>query len=748
MANNLRFQVVEEAFKKRAMEVKVPTERPSEYFGKYVFTRQKMYKYLPKDVYDKMIDVMDNGARLDRGIADAVAAGMKQWATEMGATHYTHWFQPLTEGTAEKHDAFVEHDGKGGMIEKFSGKLLVQQEPDASSFPNGGIRNTFEARGYSAWDPTSPVFIIDDTLCIPTIFIAYTGEALDYKAPLLRALHAVDQAATEVCRYFYDDVQKVKVNLGWEQEYFLVDEGLYSARPDLLMTGRTLMGHESAKNQQMDDHYFGTIPDRVQAFMKDLEIQALELAIPVKTRHNEVAPNQFELAPIFEECNLAVDHNMLLMSLMKRVARNHGFRVLLHEKPFAGINGSGKHNNWSLTAIRHNTNSQLCCGAAVPTLLHAPGTTPEENLRFVVFIVETLMAVYRHNGLLKASIMSATNAHRLGGNEAPPSIISSFLGTQLTELLNHIETSDTNELFNLAGKQGMEIDIPQIPDLIVDNTDRNRTSPFAFTGNRFEFRAPGSSVNCASAMIALNAAMAEALTSFKERVDAKIDAGENKVAAILEVLKADIKTCKPIRFDGNGYSEEWVLEAARRGLDVEKSCPVIFEHYLDESSIRMFESTKVMTAKELAARNEVKWEMYVKTVQIEARVLGDMAMNHIIPVSTHYQSQLIKNVQGMNDIFSSALFSTEKASRLSARNLKLIEEIAERTETIERLVEELTDARRVANRIQDIHQRAIAYHDTVCPKMELIRDETDHLEMIVEDGLWTLPKYRELLFIR
>jgi len=748
MANNLRFQVVEEAFKKRAMEVKVPTERPSEYFGKYVFTRQKMYKYLPKDVYDKMIDVMDNGARLDRGIADAVAAGMKQWATEMGATHYTHWFQPLTEGTAEKHDAFVEHDGKGGMIEKFSGKLLVQQEPDASSFPNGGIRNTFEARGYSAWDPTSPVFIIDDTLCIPTIFIAYTGEALDYKAPLLRALHAVDQAATEVCRYFYDDVQKVKVNLGWEQEYFLVDEGLYSARPDLLMTGRTLMGHESAKNQQMDDHYFGTIPDRVQAFMKDLEIQALELAIPVKTRHNEVAPNQFELAPIFEECNLAVDHNMLLMSLMKRVARNHGFRVLLHEKPFAGINGSGKHNNWSLTAIRHNTNSQLCCGAAVPTLLHAPGTTPEENLRFVVFIVETLMAVYRHNGLLKASIMSATNAHRLGGNEAPPSIISSFLGTQLTELLNHIETSDTNELFNLAGKQGMEIDIPQIPDLIVDNTDRNRTSPFAFTGNRFEFRAPGSSVNCASAMIALNAAMAEALTSFKERVDAKIDAGENKVAAILEVLKADIKTCKPIRFDGNGYSEEWVLEAARRGLDVEKSCPVIFEHYLDESSIRMFESTKVMTAKELAARNEVKWEMYVKTVQIEARVLGDMAMNHIIPVSTHYQSQLIKNVQGMNDIFSSALFSTEKASRLSARNLKLIEEIAERTETIERLVEELTDARRVANRIQDIHQRAIAYHDTVCPKMELIRNETDHLEMIVEDGLWTLPKYRELLFIR
>ena len=730
MANNLRFQVVEEAFKKHALDVKAPSERPSEYFGKYVFNKEKMYRYLPKNVYDKMIDVIDNGASLDRSIADAVADGMKKWALEMGVTHYTHWFQPLTEGTAEKHDAFVEHDGKGGMIEKFSGKLLVQQEPDASSFPNGGIRNTFEARGYSAWDPTSPVFIIDDTLCIPTIFIAYTGEALDYKAPLLRALHAVGKAAKDVCQYFYDDVTKVQVNLGWEQEYFLVDEGLYSARPDLLMTGRTLMGHESAKNQQMDDHYFGTIPDRVQAFMKDLEIQSLELAIPVKTRHNEVAPNQFELAPIFEECNLAVDHNMLLMSLMKKVARKHGFRVLLHEKPFDGINGSGKHNNWSLSADNG-------------VLLHAPGKTPEENLRFVTFIVETLMAVYKHNGLLKASIMSATNAHRLGGNEAPPAIISSFLGTQLTELLTHIEESETNELFNLKGKQGMEIDIPQIPDLIVDNTDRNRTSPFAFTGNRFEFRAPGSSVNCASAMIALNAAMAEALTSFKKRVDAKIAQGQEKILAILEVLKDDVKTCKPIRFDGNGYSEEWVKEAAKRGLDVEKSCPVIFEHYLDESSIKMFESTKVMNKKELEARNEVKWETYVKTVQIEARVFGDLAMNHIIPVATHYQSKLIKNVQGMKEVFTQ-----ERAERLSSRNMKLIEEIAERTEKIEQLVEDLTEARRVANRIEDIHQRAIAYHDTVCPHMEAIRKEIDKLELIVEDGLWTLPKYRELLFIR
>ena len=748
MATNLRFQVVEEAFKKRPLEIEAPKQRPSEYFGKYVFNREKMYKYLPKDVYEKLIDVIDNGARLDRSIADAVAAGMKQWAQEMGVTHYTHWFQPLTEGTAEKHDAFVEHDGKGGMMEAFSGKLLVQQEPDASSFPNGGIRNTFEARGYSAWDPTSPVFIIDDTLCIPTIFIAYTGEALDYKAPLLRALHAVDKAATDVCSLFYDNVTKVQVNLGWEQEYFLVDEGLYSARPDLMLTGRTLMGHESAKNQQMDDHYFGTIPDRVQAFMKDLEIQALELAIPCKTRHNEVAPNQFELAPIFEECNLAVDHNMLLMSLMKKVARKHGFRVLLHEKPFDGINGSGKHNNWSLTADNG-------------TLLHAPGkadaNNPEaaanETLRFVTFIVETLMAVYKHNGLLKASIMSATNAHRLGGNEAPPAIISSFLGKYVSELLDNIE--QTSHLAPRTSHLAREMDIPQIPDIIIDNTDRNRTSPFAFTGNRFEFRAPGSSINCASAMIALNTAVAEALTSFKRRVDERMAEyavrpefalGEGHTAkyhAIIDVLREDIKTCKPVRFDGNGYSDEWVQEAARRGLDVEKSCPVIFEHYLDDASVRLFEGTNVMTRKELEARNEVKWEMYVKTVQIEARVLGDLAMNHIIPVSTHYQSQLIKNVQGMKSVFSD-----DKAERLSARNMKLIEEIAERTERIEQLVEELTEARRVANRIQDIHQRAIAYHDTVCPHMQAIRSEADHLEMIVEDGLWTLPKYRELLFIR
>ena len=727
---NLRFQVVEEAFKKKPLEVEAPKERPYEYFGKYVFNREKMYKYLPKDVYEKLVDVIDNGARLDRSIADAVAAGIKQWAVENGVTHYTHWFQPLTEGTAEKHDSFIEHDFKGGMVEEFSGKLLVQQEPDASSFPSGGIRNTFEARGYSAWDPTSPVFIIDDTLCIPTIFISYTGEALDYKAPLLRTLHAVNVAATEVCKYFYDDVKKVQSNLGWEQEYFLVDEGLYSTRPDLLLTGRTLMGHDSAKNQQMEDHYFGTIPDRVQAFMKDLEIRALELGIPCKTRHNEVAPNQFELAPIFEETNLAVDHNMLLMSLMKKVARKHGFRALLHEKPFAGINGSGKHNNWSLSTD-------------TGVLLHAPGKTPEDNLRFVTFIVETLMGVYRHNGLLKASIMSATNAHRLGANEAPPAIISSFLGKQLTELLDHIEASDNETLFSMAGKQGMKMDIPEIPELLIDNTDRNRTSPFAFTGNRFEFRAVGSEANCASAMTALNAAVAEALANFKKRVDAEIAAGKDQTSAIIDVLRQDIKTCKPIRFDGNGYSDEWVEEATKRGLDVEKSCPVIFERYLDESSVKMFEDLGIMTRKELEARNEVKWETYTKKIQIEARVMGDLSMNHIIPIATHYQSMLVKNVLNMRSIYPA-----DKADKLSERNLKLIEEIAERTQTIERGVEDLINARKVANKICCEHKKAIAYHDTVAPKMEEIRYQIDKLELIVEDDLWTLPKYRELLFIR
>ncbi|MCI6701788.1 MAG: glutamine synthetase III [Prevotella sp.] len=727
---HLRFKVVEKAFSKKPVKAETPATRPAELFGKYVFNREKMKRYLSQEVFAKLMDVIDNGTRLDRDIANAVAEGMRQWAVDNGVTHYTHWFQPLNEGTAEKHDSFFSIDKQGCPMEEFSGKLLVQQEPDASSFPNGGIRNTFEARGYTAWDPTSPVFIIDDTLCIPTVFIAYTGEALDYKAPLLKSLRAVNHAATEVSRFFYPEVKRVRCNLGWEQEYFLVDEDLFSARPDLMLTGRTLMGHDSAKNQQMDDHYFGTIPERVQAFMKELEIRALELSIPVKTRHNEVAPNQFELAPIFEEANLAVDHNMLIMSLMKKVARRHGFRVLLHEKPFAGINGSGKHNNWSLSTD-------------TGVLLHAPGKTAEDNLRFVVFVVETLMGVYRHNGLLKASIMSATNAQRLGGNEAPPTIISSFLGKQLSELLEHIEKADKDDLFTMTGKQGMKIDIPTIPELMVDNTDRNRTSPFAFIGNRFEFRAVGSEANSASAMIALNTSVAEALTSFKQRVDNLTAQGIELTSAIVDVVRTDIRTCQPIHFDGNGYDEEWTAEAKRRGLDVETSCPLIFDRYLDEDSITMFERMGVMNRKELEARNDVKWETYTKRVQIEARVMGDMSMNHIVPVATQYQSVLAENVKNMYEVFEK-----EEAHLLTERNKKLIKEIAQRTQAIETGVEELTQARKVANKIESNREKAIAYHDHVVPKMDEIRRQIDKLELIVSDEWWTLPKYRELLFIK
>lgn len=727
--SELRFNVVEKAFQAKPKEVKAPSTCASGYFAKYVFNREKMFKYLPTEVYHKLVDAMDHGAALDREAADQVAEGMKRWAKEMGATHYTHWFQPLTEGTAEKHDAFVEYDGKGGMVEEFSGKLLVQQEPDASSFPNGGIRNTFEARGYSAWDPSSPVFVVDDTLCIPTVFIAYTGEALDYKAPLLKALRAVDKAAVEVCHYFDPNVKKVCAYLGWEQEYFLVDEGLYAARPDLLLTGRTLMGHEASKNQQLEDHYFGAIPTRVAAFMKDLEIQALELGIPVKTRHNEVAPNQFELAPIFEECNLAVDHNMLIMSLMRKVARNHGFRVLLHEKPFKGVNGSGKHNNWSL-------------GTDTGVLLMAPGKTSEENLRFITFVVNTLMAVYRHNGLLKASIMSATNAHRLGANEAPPAIISSFLGSQLSKVLDHMEESSTDELVTLGGKHGMKLDIPQIPELLIDNTDRNRTSPFAFTGNRFEFRAVGSEANCASAMIALNIAVAEQLTVFKQDVDALIEAGEAKVSAIIQVIRKYIKECKPIRFDGNGYSEEWKQEAQKRGLDCETSCPLIFDNYLAAESIRMFENMGVMTRKELEARNEVKWETYAKKIQIESRVLGDLVMNHIVPVAIEYQTKLLDNVCKMKALLG------EEAMSLSAENMAIIRKIAAHTSYIKEHVDAMVEARKVANKCLSERDKAIAYHDTIAPMLEQIRYHIDKLELIVDDQMWTLPKYRELLFIR
>ena len=729
MAARLRFKVVDEAFKRAPVYVEQPAERPSEYFGKNVFNRQKMAKYLPTEVYEKMCDVIDNGAPFDRTIADAVAQGIKTWAIENGVTHYTHWFQPLTEGTAQKHDGFVEHDGKGGMVEEFEGKLLVQQEPDASSFPSGGIRSTFEARGYSAWDPTSPVFIIGDTLLIPTIFISYTGEALDYKVPLKKALHAVDKAATAVAQYFYPDVKKVISNLGWEQEYFLVDESLFAARPDLVMTGRTLMGHDSAKNQQMDDHYFGSIPARVEEFMKDIEIQALQLGIPCKTRHNEVAPNQFELAPIFEETNLAVDHNMLMMAIMKRVARKHGFRCLLHEKPFKGVNGSGKHENWSLA-----TDTGI--------LLHAPGKTAMDNLRFVTFIVETLKAVYDHNGLLKASIMSATNAHRLGANEAPPAIISSFLGKTVTDLLEHVEKADDDNL-SMAGKKAFKLDLPSIPELLIDNTDRNRTSPFAFTGNRFEFRAVGSEANCASAMLMLNSAVAEALMDFKTRVDALIEKGEAKEAAILKVVREDIKHVKPIIFNGNGYSDEWKEEAAKRGLDCETSAPIVFDNYLKEESVRMFEKTNVMTRFELEARNEIKWETYTKKIQIESRIFGDLCLNHIIPVVTRYQSVLIDNVHKVRDIFPA-----DKTQKISKENLHLIELISDHESFIVENVEKMVEARKVANRIESEREKAIAYHDTVAPLLETIRYHVDKLETIVDDEAWPLPKYRELLFIR
>lgn len=727
---NLRFIVVEEAFKKKALEVKAPEERPSEYFGKYVFNQQKMFKYLPLDVYKKLRDVIENGAFLDLSVADKVAEGMKKWAIENGATHCTHWFQPLTEGTAEKHDAFIAHDFKGGVIEEFTGKELVQQEPDASSFPSGGIRSTFEARGYSAWDPASPVFILGDTLMIPTVFISYTGEALDYKAPLKKALAAVDKAATAVTQYFNPEVKHVHANLGWEQEYFLVDESLYAARPDLVLTGRTLMGHDSAKNQQMDDHYFGTIPSRVAEFMKDLEIQALELGIPCKTRHNEVAPNQFEVAPIFEECNLAVDHNMLLMSLMRKVARKHGFRCLLHEKPFKGINGSGKHCNWSLS-----TDNGI--------LLHAPGKDENGSLRFITFVVETLMGVYKHNGLLKASIMTASNQHRLGANEAPPAIISSFLGKQVSDVLDKIENATPSTLSNLKGSHEVKLDIPQIPDLRIDNTDRNRTSPFAFTGNRFEFRAVGSGANCAASMLVLNTAVAEALTNFKERVDKLIADGADKNSAIISTLREDIKTCKPIHFEGNGYSEEWKQEARRRGLDCETSCPVIFDRYLDDDSVKMFESMNVMKKYELEARNEIKWETFTKKIQIEARVFGDLAMNHIIPVATRYQSMLIDNVHKI-----SATFSKEDADKLNADNIKIIQKISRHTSFIIENVQKMIDARKVANKVDSEREKAVLYHDTVMPFLDSIRYHIDKLELIVEDEMWTLPKYRELLFIR
>ena len=721
----LRFKMLEKALSHTPVEVKAPSANPSDYFGERVFGRRQMRKYLNKQTYEALLDTIENKTPLSRETADAIAAGMRQWALEHGADHYCHWFQPLTGGTAEKHDSFSEPDREGGMLEEFSGKVLVQQEPDASSFPSGGIRNTFEARGYSAWDPTSPAFIVDTTLCIPTVFISYTGEALDYKTPLLRSITAVSDAAVEVCRYFDRNVSRVTVYLGWEQEYFLVDDSLWSARLDLVQTGRTLMGHEAAKNQQLDDHYFGAVPQRVLEFMKDLEYECLKLGIPLKTRHNEVAPNQYELAPIYEEANLANDHNQLLMTIMGRVATRHHFRVLLHEKPFKGINGSGKHNNWSL-------------GTNTGVNLLSPGHTAFENLQFITFLVNVIAAVHRHNGLLKASVMSASNEHRLGAGEAPPTIISTFLGTQVSEVLDKIEQSlgdedirfDSKNVFRMGG-------LTQIPSLLLDNTDRNRTSPFAFTGNRFEFRAVGSSDNCADAMIVLNTAVAEQLVEFRRTVDERIERGEKKDKAIYETLRALIRSCKAVRFDGNGYSEEWHKEALSRGLDCETSTPLNFDRYLDEDTVAMFESLNVYSRKELEARTEIKWETYVKKVQIEARVLGDITMNHIVPIASKYESVLLDKVWKMHQIGLKSQTDTD-----------LIKTIQERTATIQTLTHEMVECRKCANRIESMREKAIAYHDTVAVYFDRIRTEVDKLEEVVDDQIWTLPKYREILFVK
>ena len=706
-----------------------------EIFGSKVFTLGKMRERLPKSVYKEVKKIIDHGGELSLATADVVAKAMKDWAVENGATHYTHWFQPLTGITAEKHDAFVTHpDESGKMIMEFSGKELIKGEPDASSFPSGGLRATFEARGYTAWDITSPAFLKEDAtgviLCVPTAFCSYKGEALDKKTPLLRSMEAVSTQALRIVRLFGNTgATKVVASVGPEQEYFLVDRDKYLKREDLIFAGRTLFGAPAPKGQELEDHYFGTIRERIGSFMKDLNIELWKLGVTAKTQHNEVAPAQHELAPIYETANIAVDHNQLVMETMKKVAGRHGMTCLLHEKPFAGVNGSGKHNNWSL-------------GTDTGTLLMAPGKTAEENLRFVTFVVNVLKAVHTHNALLKASISSATNAHRLGANEAPPAIISCFLGSQLSAVLEHLENSDTED-FILAGKQGMKLDIARIPELLIDNTDRNRTSPFAFTGNRFEFRAVGSSANCASAMLVLNAAVAEQLKNFKTAVDAKIASGLDKFAAIIEVLRQEAKACKAIHFDGNGYSDEWKEEAARRGLDCETSVPRIFDAYLKESSIHMFESTGVMNRKELIARNEVKWEMYTKKIQIEARVLGDLAMNHIIPMAIKYQSSLIDNVYKMKE-----LFPAEKAAHLSSKNMEIIEEIADHTIFIKEKVDEMIEKRKVANKIQEEREKAIAYHDNIVPLMEAIRYHIDKLELTVDDQIWTLPKYRELLFIR
>ena len=721
-----RFNLVRESFMKKARPVDTPEGRPSEYFGELTFDRNKMQKYLDAKTFYALLECIEGGKPLDRKTADGVAKGMKEWALEHHVTHVTHWFQPLTEGTAEKHDSLIDYDGQGGVIETFDGKMLAQQEPDASSFPSGGLRATFEARGYTAWDPTSPVFIQDDTLCIPTVFISYTGEALDYKTPLKKALKAVTDAALPICRLFDPAVNKVYSYLGWEQEYFLVDEGLFAARTDLMITGRTLFGHNSSKDQQLDDHYFGAIPSRVAAFMRDLEIAGHKLGIPIKTRHNEVAPNQFELAPIYGETNLANDQNQLLMNQMHALARKHGFVVLLHEKPFEGVNGSGKHNNWSL-------------GTDTGTPLLAPGKDALGNLQFITFFVNVLAAVQKHNGLLKASIASATNAHRLGANEAPPAIVSAFLGRTMTAVLRKLLEVPSDTPIEIAGKKGSRMGLVEIPEIFIDNTDRNRTSPFAFTGNRFEFRAVGSSANCAGAMTTLNAAVAEQLLDFKAAVDQELAAGKSLQVAVMDTLKPIIASViDTICFDGNGYTDEWKAEAARRGLDTEACVPEMFKSFLAPASVEMFACTGVYSVKELEARNEVKWETYAKKVQIEARVMVRMAINHIIPAAIKYKSSLLKEVSLYDEVYE----DTEGC----ATELAILDDITRYVEEVRQRARQVEDARVEADAIEDAYERARAFSD-IANMLFALRKPIDALEEVVDDKLWPLPKYRELLFI-
>ena len=721
-----RFDLVKESFEKKAVPAEVPAGKTSDYFGELVFDRKKMCKFLDAESLAALLACIEGGKPLDRKTADGVARGMKEWAMGHGVTHVTHWFQPLTEGTAEKHDSLIDYDGKGGVIETFDGKMLAQQEPDASSFPNGGIRATFEARGYTAWDPTSPVFILDDTLCIPTVFISYTGEALDYKTPLKRALKAVSDAAVPVCKLFDASVGKVYSYLGWEQEYFLVDEALYAARTDLMITGRTLFGHNSSKNQQLDDHYFGSIPPRVAAFMRDLEVAGHRLGIPLKTRHNEVAPNQFELAPIYGETNLANDQNQIVMNLMNRIARKHGFVVLLHEKPFDGVNGSGKHNNWSL-------------GTDKGTQLLAPGKDAKGNLQFVTFFVNVLAAVQKHNALLKASIASATNAHRLGANEAPPAIVSAFLGRTMTEVLHKLLELPSDTPIEIAGKKGKSLGLVEIPEIFVDNTDRNRTSPFAFTGNRFEFRAVGSWANCAGAMTTLNAAVAEQLIAFKAAVDKELAAGKKTNVAVMDALKPIIRSVLDVVcFDGNGYTAEWQAEAKRRGLDVETNVPKMFCEFTKPAAVEMFTRTGVYTEKELEARNDVKWETYIKKVQIESRVMVRMAVNHIIPAALEYKSKLLQELS-----FAKTVYGNLDSC---ATELRILDDINRYVEEVRVRAAAMKEARRAANLIESDYERALAYHE-IAESFPALRAPIDKLEEVVDNKMWPLPKYRELLFI-